>query len=81
VRLVVTAAEDAAGARDRVRPDERDAVLAVLREEGVAFTYAGALREAVRVVLEGSGEGDLVLLLGAQGMDQAAEIAREVLAS
>jgi hypothetical protein len=33
----------------------------------------------VRRALEGSGEGDLVLLLGAQGMDRAAEVAKAVL--
>ncbi len=80
VRLVVTASEDTAGTRDRVREDERDAVLAVLRNDGVAFSYEPTLGAAVRRTVEGSGEGDLVLLLGAQGMDGAAAIAREILA-
>ena len=79
VRLVVTASEEAAGPRDRVRPEERDAVLEVLREEGLAFSYEATLTEAVRRTLEGRSDGDLVLLLGAQGMDRAAEIAREAL--
>lgn len=79
VRLVVTASEDASGPRDRVRPDEREAVLEVLREGAVAFTYEPTLTEAVRRALEGSSDGDLVLLLGAQGMDGAAGIAREIL--
>ena len=79
VRLVLTASEDGAGTRDRVREEEREAVLAVLREEGVAFDYEPTLDGAVRRVLEGAGEGDLVLLLGAQGMDGAAARAREVL--
>ena len=79
VHLVVTASEDAAGARDRVRHEERDALLAALREEGIGFSYVPTLAEAVRRALRGSGEGDLVLLLGAQGMDGAAEMGREVL--
>jgi UDP-N-acetylmuramoyl-L-alanyl-D-glutamate--2,6-diaminopimelate ligase len=79
VRLVVTASEEAAGARDRVREEEREAVLGVLRHEGLAFSYEPTLGAAVRLVLEGSGEGDLVLLLGAQGMDEAVRVAREVL--
>ena len=78
-RLVVTASQDTAGRRDRVGAEERDAVLAVLRQEGVAFSYEPTLRAAVGLVLEGAGEGDLVLLLGAQGMDEAAGIAREAL--
>jgi UDP-N-acetylmuramoyl-L-alanyl-D-glutamate--2,6-diaminopimelate ligase len=78
-RLVVTASEGAAGVRDRVRPDERDAVLAVLRQEGLEFSYEANLADALRRVLEGSAEGDLVLLLGAQGMDAAAGLARSLL--
>jgi UDP-N-acetylmuramoyl-L-alanyl-D-glutamate--2,6-diaminopimelate ligase len=77
-RLVVTASEDAAGPRDRVRPEEREVVLEALREVGVAFSYEPALTDAVRRVLEGSGDGDLVLLLGAQGMDRAAALARAI---
>ncbi len=79
VRLVVTASEDTAGPRDRVRPEEREAVLGALREGGVAFRYEATLGEAVRRALESCSDGDLVLLLGAQGMDQAAEIARTML--
>jgi hypothetical protein len=37
------------------------------------------LAEGLRGLLEGSGDGDLVLLLGAQGMDAAAAMARAVL--
>jgi UDP-N-acetylmuramyl tripeptide synthase len=78
-RLVVTASEDAAGPRDRVRPDEREAVLDALREGGIAFSYEPALTDAVRVALKESSDGHLVLLLGAQGMDRAADYAREIL--
>jgi UDP-N-acetylmuramoyl-L-alanyl-D-glutamate--2,6-diaminopimelate ligase len=79
VLLVVTTSEDVAGARDRVREEEREAVFEALRQEGVPFSYQPALGAAVRQVLDGSGDGDLVLLLGAQGMDAAGGIARELL--
>ena len=79
VRLVVTSSEDAAGARDRVHPEEREAVLAVLREAGVAFSYEAKLADAVRATLADISDGDLVLLLGAQGMDAAADIVRSLL--
>jgi hypothetical protein len=45
----------------------------------VAFEYEPTLAAAVRRALEGSVAGDLVLLLGAQGMDRAAELARPLL--
>jgi UDP-N-acetylmuramoyl-L-alanyl-D-glutamate--2,6-diaminopimelate ligase len=79
VRLVVTASIETAGPRDRVGGAEREALLAPLRAGAVAFDYEPTLAGAVRRGLEGSGPGDLVLLLGAQGMDRAAELARALL--
>lgn len=78
-RLVVTASEEAAGARDRVRPEERDAVLDALREAELGFSYEANLANALRRVLEGRSDDDLVLLLGAQGMDTAAGLVRSLL--
>jgi UDP-N-acetylmuramoyl-L-alanyl-D-glutamate--2,6-diaminopimelate ligase len=80
VRLVVTASEDTAGPRDRVSDEEREVVESVLGEAGVPYRYEATLAGAVRWVLEGCGADDLVLLLGAQGMDQAAGMARALLA-
>lgn len=37
----------------------------------------GRVAEAVRLVLDRAGEGDLVLLLGAQGMDRGRDVARD----
>ncbi len=79
VRLVVTASEDTAGPRDRVTEEERLVVATALTAAGVDYRYEPMLEGAVRRVLDGSGEGDLVLLLGAQGMDRAAAIARAML--
>jgi hypothetical protein len=80
VTLVITSSDDAAGSRDRVRPDERDAVLQTLEAAGVAHAHEAELASAVRRALQGWAVDDLVLLLGAQGMDGAAEQARAVLA-
>jgi hypothetical protein len=56
-------------------------VLGALREQGVAFEYQPMLAGAVRRVVDGSSDGDLVLLLGAQGMDRAADMTRSLLDS
>lgn len=79
VRLVVTASEDVADARNRVQPEERDAVLHTLDEAGVAYEFVATLRDAIATLLDGVGDDDLVLLLGAQGMDRAAGLARAAL--
>lgn len=78
--LVVSASDDVADARNRVTEAEREAALAELRALGVAFDYEPALRDAVHRALGAVGDDTLVLLLGAQGMDRGAELAREALA-
>jgi UDP-N-acetylmuramoyl-L-alanyl-D-glutamate--2,6-diaminopimelate ligase len=80
VHLVVTASEDTADARNRVAAEERDAALDTLREAGVPFAFEPALGRALDVLLDGVRPEDVVLLLGAQGMDQAAPLLRERLA-
>jgi UDP-N-acetylmuramoyl-L-alanyl-D-glutamate--2,6-diaminopimelate ligase len=74
--LVVTRSDDAADARNRVTSREHDAFVEALRDAGVAFEERATLAEAVPAVLERAGPGDLVLLLGAQGMDAGDLLAR-----
>lgn len=74
--LIVTRSLEAADERNRVDPGEHAAFTDRLREGGYDFEEHERLEDAVRAVLERAGEGDLVLLLGAQGMDAGAEIVR-----
>ncbi len=84
VRLVITFSDDTASERDRVMPEERAAATRALegRLERLAHTarlrpiYEPTLAEGVRVLLADVRDDELVLLLGAQGMDRAAELAR-----
>jgi UDP-N-acetylmuramoyl-L-alanyl-D-glutamate--2,6-diaminopimelate ligase len=75
--LVVTASEDVADARNQVTDDEREAVLGALRATGTPFAYEASLGQAVEQTLDGCHPSDLVLLLGAQGMDQGARLSLE----
>lgn len=75
--LVVTRSEDEADARNRVTDEENEAFLTPIREADIPFEERNSLREAVESVLAMAEEGDLVLLLGAQGMDAGAAIARD----
>lgn len=79
--LVVTRSVDAADERNRVEGTEREAFLEPLRRAGVRFEEHDALSDAIPVALDRAGEGDLVLLLGAQGMDDGAERVRHWLAA
>jgi UDP-N-acetylmuramoyl-L-alanyl-D-glutamate--2,6-diaminopimelate ligase len=77
--LIVTAAEDHASDRDRVTPEERDAFCHSLDAAALPYRYERELEPALREVLRRAGRDDVLLLLGAQGMDAAGGIVHEVL--
>ncbi|MGZ8491661.1 MAG: Mur ligase family protein [Gemmatirosa sp.] len=77
VHLVVTASEESTDARNRVQSQERDAVLDTLGGAGVSFVYEPQLATAIEALLRDVRPDDVVLLLGAQGMDPAAALLRE----
>jgi UDP-N-acetylmuramoyl-L-alanyl-D-glutamate--2,6-diaminopimelate ligase len=70
--LVVTTSEDTADERNTVDPTESEAFVAGLDEGGIRYREEPTLRGAVRWALGHVESGDLLLLLGAQGMDAAA---------
>lgn len=70
--LVITTSLDAADERNRVQPRERSAFLEPLRRAAVPHQEIDRVSDAVHAVLDAAQPGDLVLLLGAQGMDTAA---------
>ena len=78
--LVVTRSADTADARNRVEDAELEAFVAPLIDAGVELEQHHTLEEAMRRVIDRVGDGDLVLLTGAQGMDQGAEIFRRIIA-
>jgi len=72
--LVVTSSDDTADEANRVTPAERAAFLETLCRYDVGFAYEANLEQAVERTLRLVRTRDLVLLLGAQGMDRGAEL-------
>jgi UDP-N-acetylmuramoyl-L-alanyl-D-glutamate--2,6-diaminopimelate ligase len=77
--LTLTASSDVADDRNRVQPDECRAALDTLTQLGVTFRFEPELGAAIAHALHDIAPDDFVLLLGAQGMDQAADLARACL--
>jgi UDP-N-acetylmuramoyl-L-alanyl-D-glutamate--2,6-diaminopimelate ligase len=78
-RLLVTSAEDTADERNGVSAPERNAFLDVLRREGARYAHHAWVEDAIAAALDGAADHDLVLLLGAQGMDEGAAIVHRLL--
>lgn len=78
--VILSCSAEAADERNRVEPEEIEAFRRPLEREGVRWTEHERLDTAVRAALSAADEGDLVLLLGAQGMDEGADVAQAWLA-
>ncbi|MCR3955382.1 MAG: UDP-N-acetylmuramyl-tripeptide synthetase [Gudongella sp.] len=63
--------------KDKVSEEEEQVFREVLDLAGLEYVIYDTLEEAIQVTLEKSGEDDIVLLAGCQGMDRGAGIALE----
>jgi UDP-N-acetylmuramoyl-L-alanyl-D-glutamate--2,6-diaminopimelate ligase len=72
--LIVTASDDVAGPHDRVTEDERDAALEAISSRGQRYVFEAGLEAALKMAMAATAPGDLMLLLGAQGMDRGREL-------
>ena len=75
--IVATAGADVTGAQDRAAPEEIDAARSGFTSHGCPLGWHDTLAEAIRDVAELSRRGDLVLLIGAQGMNAGARLLQE----
>jgi UDP-N-acetylmuramoyl-L-alanyl-D-glutamate--2,6-diaminopimelate ligase len=69
--LIVTSASDRAGANDLPTADEADVTRQVLVDRGRRFVWHDTLSGALGEALHRTRRGDLIVLVGAQGMDEA----------
>ena len=72
--LIVTASEGSTGPHDVVTDEERDAALEAIASRGQAYVFEPRLDAAARMAMAATAPGDLILLLGAQGMDRGREL-------
>ena len=74
---IVTAALDVSGEANRATAEEIDAAREPFREHGVAIEWHDTLRAAIRAAAAQTGAGDLIVLIGAQGMNEGKRILLE----
>ena len=68
--FILTTSSEATTVTDRVAREELTAARAALSTRGIPFVFEEHLSDAAAAALDASGAGDLVMLLGAQGMNQ-----------
>jgi UDP-N-acetylmuramoyl-L-alanyl-D-glutamate--2,6-diaminopimelate ligase len=71
-RLIVTASSDVAGPHDRAVPEEVAATHAAFASRYQKFDWCDELETAIGEAMAATGAGDLIVLAGAQGMNEGA---------
>jgi UDP-N-acetylmuramoyl-L-alanyl-D-glutamate--2,6-diaminopimelate ligase len=64
-----------------VLENEKSAFLEALENNNTIYSFADTLTDAIEKALAAAGSGDLLLLLGAQGMDNGYRVLRHLLAA
>jgi UDP-N-acetylmuramoyl-L-alanyl-D-glutamate--2,6-diaminopimelate ligase len=77
--VVMTAAAEAVGDHDRASAGEIDAARQACRERGRPFIWHDTLRGTMSELARRSSPGDLLLLVGAQGMNEGRRMLEEAL--
>ena len=62
-----------------VIPEERDVFFNVLNENNIEFTHFDNLKDCLTETYELAGNDDIILLIGAQGMDPAESLLKMIL--
>lgn len=78
--LIVTASQGHTGPADRVDQEEKSAFCQALENEHIEYQFKETLPDALSSALAAASPGDLLLLLGAQGMDDGYRLLRKLTA-
>ena len=76
-KLIATLSKDCVGRKDTVSEDERQVFLNVMKDSGLPLVLKDTLNQALDLALTYVDEGDLLLLVGCQGMDSAGALLAE----
>ncbi|GAX91583.1 Mur ligase family protein [Effusibacillus lacus] len=73
-QVIITSAASHVGDNDLVHPEEENVFLSTLWEQKIPHTFYRELPEAMEHLAQSAHTGDLLFLLGAQGMDEGFSI-------
>lgn len=79
--MIITASSDYTESKDAVNKKERDIFIEVLSRNNISFKYQDKLRDSIKKAISMLEKGDLLMLLGAQGMDHGAEVCMNIIKS
>lgn len=80
-KLIITSSSDVVDDLNIVNPNEKKVFIDALRKKEIKYIFHEKLYDALEYVLNISKNEDVILLIGAQGMDPASELLEKILSS
>lgn len=76
--LIITASSDIVDDANIVKNSEKDIFINTLEKEGLSYIFHRTLRGALKDAIKSTGKEDTILLIGAQGMDPASDVLKQI---
>lgn len=79
INLILSSSNDVVNDLNYVIPEEREIFFSILNENNIKYTHFDKLFDALSEVIKLTGSEDIILLIGAQGMDPAESLLKDIL--
>ena len=79
IELVLSSSNDVVNDLNFVEPEEREVFFNTLNENNVKFVHYDNLKECLSETYKKASEKDIILLIGAQGMDPAESLLKDII--
>ena len=79
IELILSSSNDVVNDLNYVEPEEREVFFNTLNENGIEFTHYDELKECLSETYMKADKKDIILLIGAQGMDPAESLLKDII--
>ncbi|MBQ6630063.1 MAG: UDP-N-acetylmuramyl peptide synthase [Methanobrevibacter sp.] len=79
IELILSSSNDVVNELNFVEPEEREVFFNTLNEKNIEFTHYDNLKECLSETYKKADKKDIILLIGAQGMDPAESLLKDII--
>ena len=79
IELILSSSNDVVNELNFVEPEEREVFFNTLNENNIEFTHFDNLKECLSETYKKADKKDIILLIGAQGMDPAESLLKDII--
>ena len=79
IKLYLSSSNDVVNELNHVEDDEREVFFDILTKNDINFTHFDSLENCLSEIYRKADKKDIILLIGAQGMDPAESLLKEII--